>query len=125
MGYPFIYRRILRPIDKPSYLWYADMLRICVSRFEMVCLTIWTGLGKSALKRVSKPPYPCMSKPVRLMSIAYSNSLIASLSDCLYHYYIVYSMVIDWILHCYRQGLQVVCDQPHLLDTRSNGMSSY
>ena len=101
------------------------MLRICVSRFEMVCLTIWTGLRKAALLRVSKPSYPHMSKPMRLTNTSYSNSSIASLSDYLYHCYIVYSMVIDWILHCYRQGLQVICDQPHLLDTRSNGMSNW
>jgi hypothetical protein len=101
------------------------MLRICVSRFEMVCLTIWTGLRKAALLRVSKPSYPHMSKPMRLTNTSYSNSSIASLSDYLYHCYIVYSMVIDWILHCYRQGLQVICDQPHLLDSRNNGMSNW
>jgi hypothetical protein len=101
------------------------MRDICVSRFEMVCLTIWTGLRKCALLRVSKPSYPHMSKPMRLMSIAYSNSSIASLFDYLYHCYIVYSMVVGWILHCYRQGLQVICDQPHLLDSRNNGMSNW
>ena len=95
-----------------------------VSVFEMVCLTIWTGLRKSALIRVSKPTYPRMSKPVRLMSISYSNSLIASMSDYLYRYYIVYSMVIGWMLHWSRQDLQEVCDLPHLLDSHNNGMSS-
>ena len=91
----------------------------------MVCLTIWTGLRKAALLRVSKPSYPHMSKPTRLTNTFYSNSSIASLFDYLYHCYIVYSMVIDWILHCYRQGLQVICDQPHLLDSRNNGMSNW
>jgi len=109
------------PIDKPSNLWYGRMRDTCVSRFEMVCLTIWTGLRKCALLRVSKPSYPRMST----MSIAYSNSSIASLFDYLYHCYIVYSMVIDWILHCYRQGLQEVYDQPRLLDYHSNGMSNW
>ncbi len=94
---------------------------MAVSRFEMVCLTIWTGPRKAALLRVSKPSYPRMST----MSIAYSNSSIASLFDYLYHYYISYSMVIDWILHCYRQDLQEVYDQPHLLDSRNNGMSNW
>lgn len=58
------------------------------------------------------------------MSIAYSNSSIASMFDYLYHCYIVYMMVIDWMLHWYRQDLQEVYDLPHLLDYHSNGMSS-
>ena len=92
-----------------------------VSVFEMVCLTIWTGLRKSALIRVSKPSYPCMST----MSISYSNSSIASMSDYLYHCYIVYSMVVGWMLHWSRQDLQEGYDQPHLLDYHSNGMSNW
>ena len=58
------------------------------------------------------------------MSIAYSNSSIVLVFDCLYRYYIVYRMVIDWMLHWYRQDLQEVYDLPHLLDYHSNGMSS-
>lgn len=96
-----------------------------VSRFEMVCLTIWTGLRKSALLRVSKPSYPHMSKPMRLTNTSYSNSSIASLFDYLYRYYISYSMGVDCLLHWSRQDLQAIYDQPHLLDYHNNGMSNW
>jgi hypothetical protein len=65
-----------------------------------------------------------MSNDVRLMSTSYSNSLIALMFDCLYRYYIVYSMVIDCLLHWSRQDLQEVYGLPHYLDYHSNGMSS-
>jgi len=116
--YPFYSPPFWAAIDKPLYVWYGGR---GVSLCEMVCLTIWTGLRKSALIRVSKPLYPCMST----MSTSYSNSLIVLMFDYLYRYCTVYSMVIDCLLHWSRQDLQVVCDQPHLLDYHSNGMSNW
>ncbi len=67
----------------------------------------------------------CIASFTLIMCISYSNSSIASLSDYLYRYYISYSMVIDWILHCFPRNLQGLCDQPHLLDSHNNGMSNW